>query len=79
MIAIQMQGIGFSVNKLNPDDPDGPIMLLFTDPQSGISVQIPFDSAPWKIFKRHVEMDGEVPQIQIAQGLNGDIPHPNGP
>ena len=69
MIALVMQGVQFQVNVADPENPELSVRVLnFTDPQSGIVCQIPFDAESWKNFRRHVELDGDVPTIQVPRG-----------
>lgn len=63
MIAIELQAVGYGVGSRG----DGATILGFQDPQSGITVNIPFSPADWENFQK--EIAGR-PQVAVASAAD---------
>jgi hypothetical protein len=74
VITIELSQAQFGITAFWPDKDahdrgDDPMaaQIRVTDPQSGITMVVPFDAPAWQTFRRHVEKNGEVPAIEIAR------------
>jgi hypothetical protein len=65
VIVLEMNAVNFAIGE------DGAQrLLLFEDPNSKIVVRVPFETAGWETFKRHVAADGHVPGRQVVRATS---------